>query len=73
MFLKHRTNGEMLKVLSLDDLFNMNRNSIQGCYQWGEEEQDPENFHKNDLTFLSGEALPNCWTDPHYRDHELKR
>ena len=32
-----------------------------------------EKFNKADLVFLSGEELPRCWTDPHYRDSELTR
>ena len=40
---------------------------------FGEEIQDPEKFNKSDLMFLSGEALPRCWMDSHYRDDEVKR
>jgi hypothetical protein len=35
--------------------------------------QDPEKFKKTDLCFLSGEALPRCWVDAHYRDEEMQR
>ena len=73
MFLRNKHNGEMIKVLTLDDLFCLSHPQISGRYQWGEEEQEPENFNKVDLMFLSGEGLPSCWTDPHYRDDELKR
>ena len=30
-------------------------------------------FDKQALCFLSGEDLPRCWTDPHYRDQDLAR
>jgi len=30
-------------------------------------------YMKSSLIFLSGEELPRCWTDPHYRDDELTR
>jgi hypothetical protein len=40
--------------------------------QVGEEEQEAEPVMKCDLAFLSGEPLPRCWTDPHYRDDELR-
>ena len=36
--------------------------------------EDPmEKFAKADLQFPSGEPLPRCWLDAHYRDQELKR
>jgi hypothetical protein len=71
MLLKERGNGHMVDVLNLFDLMNLNRSEVLGCYQEGEEQQDPEFFKKIDLVFLSGEELPRCWTDPHYRDDEL--
>lgn len=71
MLLKERSNGHMVEILSLVDLMNLNRDEVLGCYQEGEEQQDPERFKKANLVFLSGEDLPRCWTDPHYRDHEL--
>lgn len=72
MLLKERSNGHMVEVLNLIDLMNLNCNEVLGRYQEGEEQQDPENFRKTDLIFLSGETLPRCWTDPHYRDSELE-
>ena len=71
MLLKERSNGHMVEVLNLIDLMNLNREEVLGRYQEGEEQQDPESFKKTDLVFLSGEDLPRCWTDPHYRDNEL--
>ena len=73
MFLKDTTNGNMVEVLSLNDLFNPNHKQLVGRYNAGEELQDPEKFSKSDLEFLSGESLPRCWLDVHYRDSELKR
>lgn len=73
MLLKQKSSGHMVEVLSLVDLINLNRSEIVGRYQEGEEQQDPEKFAKADLVFLSGEGLPRCWTDPHYRDAELTR
>lgn len=71
MFLKERSSGHMVEILSLGDLFNLFHDEVVGRYQEGEEVQDPEKFKKADLIFLSGEELPRCWTDPHYRDNEL--
>jgi hypothetical protein len=73
MFLKERGNGHMVEVLGLTDLFDPFNNQLVGRVHYGEEVQDPQKFEKNQLSFLSGEGLPKCWMDPHYRDHELKR
>lgn len=73
MLLKERKSGHMVEVLSLVDLINLNREKVVGRYQEGEEQQDPAMFPKAGLIFLSGEELPRCWTDPHYRDKELAR
>ncbi|MCZ6830641.1 MAG: acetyltransferase [Gammaproteobacteria bacterium] len=73
MLLKDRNSGQMLAVEHVTDLFNLNHDCITGRFQYGEEEQDPETFRKADLVFLSGEELPRCWTDPHYRDSEMLR
>lgn len=73
MLLKQKFSGHMIEVLNLVDLFNLNNDEVLGCSQEGEEAQDSVMYKKSDLIFLSGEALPRCWTDPHYRDEELKR
>ena len=71
MFLNHRHTGHMIELLSMKELFDPYFTDVAGRYHYGEEAQDPERFEKADLVFLSGEALPRCWTDPHYRDDEL--
>lgn len=73
MLLKEMPYGHMVEVLSLVDLINLNCDEVVGRYQAGEEVQDPKKFKKTDLIFLSGESLPRCWIDPHYRDDELTR
>ena len=73
MLLKERISGHMAEVLNFVDLINLNCDEVVGRYQEGEEAQDPMKFKKTDLIFLSGEELPKCWTDPHYRDYELTR
>ena len=67
MLLKNRFNEHMVEIQNMIDLINMNQDEVVGCYQEGEEQQDPETFKKGDLVFLSGETLPRCWTDPEYR------
>lgn len=71
MLLKLKSNEHMVEVQNLIDLMNLNLDEVTGRYQEGEEQQDPEKFKKADLVFLSGEDLPRCWTDPHYRDNEM--
>lgn len=73
MFLKNKSNEDLVEVLTMKDLFDPFCKQLIGRYQHGEEEQDPEKFSKSDLCFLSGEPLPRCWLDAHYRDTELKR
>ena len=73
MLLRQMSSGHMVEVSNLVDLINLNCDEVIGQYQEGEEVQDPVSFKKSDLKFLSGEQLPHCWTDPHYRDKELTR
>ena len=73
MLFKKRMSDHMIEVLNLVDLINLNIDEVEGRYQEGEEQQDLEKFKKANLTFLSGEELPRCWTDPHYRDNEISR
>jgi len=73
MFLKESATGKLVEVLSLNDLFNPIHSNLVGRYNAGEELQDPEKFGKSGLVFLSGEPLPRCWIDVHYRDDELRR
>ncbi len=68
MFLKDRTNGDLVEVLTLKELFDPFQVEVVGRYQQGEEVQDPEKLKKAELLFPSGEVLPRCWIDPHYRD-----
>ncbi|WNC69219.1 acetyltransferase [Thalassotalea nanhaiensis] len=70
MFLKHRNNGDMVDVSDISDLTNLFHQRVSGRYQAGEELQDPEEFNKADLVFLSGEELPRCWLDPDYRSQK---
>jgi hypothetical protein len=57
----------------MGDLFDLFKDEVVGRFHFGEEVQDPEKFSKSNLEFLSGEELPRCWKDPHYRDDELIR
>ena len=71
MYLKHNKDGHLVEVLSLNDLFNPRHTHLVGRLHYGEEMQEAEKFAKADLLFPSGESLPRCWLDVHYRDAEL--
>ncbi|PKG40014.1 acetyltransferase [Psychromonas sp. Urea-02u-13] len=73
MFLQTQNTGDRVEVINLAELSDVFEDKIHGRYQAGEELQDVEVFNKSSLLFLSGEALPVCWTDPHYRDKEFQR
>jgi hypothetical protein len=72
MFLKERASGDLVEILNLKDLFDPFLDEVVGCNQHGEEVQDPEKFKKTELIFPSGEALPKCWTYPHYHNNVLR-
>ena len=61
MFLKNTNNGDVVEVLDIKGLTNPAHDKVAGRYHAGEELQDPENFTKSELFFLSDESLPKCW------------
>ncbi|OOG22338.1 acetyltransferase [Thioalkalivibrio denitrificans] len=73
MFVKDRNNGHLVEVIDRDDLMDPVKSQFKGRYNWGEDLPDPEQFKKSDIIFPSGEPLPRCWLDVHYRDNELPR
>jgi len=73
MFMKDTKTGHLVEVLDQEQLHDPFATRITGRLHYGEEMQEPEQFEKTGLAFQSGEALPACWTDPHYRDDELRK
>ncbi|MCV6591050.1 MAG: acetyltransferase [Marinobacterium sp.] len=73
MYLKESGSEHLVEILALPQLFDPYHATVQGCSHYGEERQNPEPFEKQQLLFPSGEPLPACWLNPHYRDHELRR
>ncbi|MBE9167946.1 acetyltransferase [Pleurocapsales cyanobacterium LEGE 06147] len=71
MFLKHKPSDQLVEVLTLGSVYDPCQREITGRFHAGEEMQDPEAFEKTDLIFPSGESLPRCWLDPHYREQNL--
>jgi len=72
MFLKEGDSKHLVEVLEVKDLFDPFETSVRGRLNYGEEMPEPSGFPKANLVFPSGEALPRCWTDPHYRDEEVR-
>lgn len=68
MLLEHRPSGALVEVMTPEELYNPCRCEIIGRLQAGEEMQDPDTFLKSELIFPSGEPLPRCWFDAHYRE-----
>ncbi|MDJ0737063.1 MAG: acetyltransferase [Nostocaceae cyanobacterium] len=68
MFLMHKPTGDIIEILTLDKLFNPCIKEVTGVDHLGQEMQDPASYQKMELAFPSGEALPRCWFDSHYRE-----
>ena len=64
MYLRDKSNGDLVEVLDLTAMVDPCRDELHA----GEELQDPATFRKSDLTFPSGEALPRCWIDAGYKE-----
>ncbi len=67
MFLRDKSSGDLVEVLDVTAAMDPNQDRISVCRHAGEERGDPVDALKSDLVFPSGEALPQCWTDAHYR------
>ncbi len=67
MFLRDTQSGDLVEVLDPREMFNPASNTMKVCYQAGEEVGEPTDVEKANLEFPSGEALPKCWMDTHYR------
>lgn len=68
MFLRRIDNGDMVEVIDVETLADPALPSVMGRLHAGEEMQDEESFEKADLGFPSGEPLPQCWLDLHWRE-----
>lgn len=67
MFLKDMNNGDLVDVLDVNALMDPSVGDISVRYQSGEEVGDPMDASKEHLVFPSGEVLPECWRNMHYR------
>lgn len=68
MFLEHKPSGNLVEILALDELFDPCLDQVTGRFHAGEELQEIEPFTKSHLIFPSGELLPQCWLNAHYRE-----
>ncbi len=68
MFMKHKRSGDLIEIVELTELIDPFKEKATGRFHSGEELQDAEPFNKDELVFTSGEVLPQCWVDSHYRD-----
>jgi hypothetical protein len=71
MFVKQKSSGHLIEVLEMQDLYDPSKATFKGRLNIGEDLPEPEHFDKTDTIFPSGESLPKCWVDTHYRDQEL--
>lgn len=69
MFLKHSPSGDLVEVIELTAVFDPFVATILARSQAGEDTMDVHGYEKSELIFPSGEALPLCWRDSHYREH----
>ncbi len=67
MLLKDKQSDALIEIADVGMLINPGEAVVSGRSQLGEEEQDPEDYTKTNLTFPSGEDLPRCWVDLDYR------
>jgi hypothetical protein len=68
MYLRDKSNGDLVEVLDLTVMVDPFRAELPGRYHAGEELQEPATFSKSVLVFPSGEPLPRCWVDPKYNE-----
>jgi len=68
MLLMGKETGYLIEVLDPTEVFDPFKDSFTGRLDFGEDVAEPDSFTKVSVSFPSGENLPKCWIDPHYRD-----
>ncbi len=69
MFLMDVQTSDLVEALDLKEVFDPFEQTISARTQAGEDTMDVGRYHKADLLFPSGEPLPRCWRDSHYREN----
>ncbi|TLS68989.1 acetyltransferase [Mariprofundus erugo] len=67
MYLRNAKSSDLAHVMELSELTDPNSATVRVRFHAGEEAGEPVSIQKSELSFASGEALPKCWLDPHYR------
>ncbi len=67
MFLKDADSGDLVQVVDFREATDPHQTDVRVRFQAGEEQGDVVTLAKSGLVFPSGESLPKCWLDPHYR------
>jgi len=67
MFLKDTNSGDLVQVVDFREATDPNQSDVRVRFQAGEEQGDVIAIAKSGLAFPSGESLPKCWLDAHYR------
>ncbi|GAA5187666.1 acetyltransferase [Ferrimonas gelatinilytica] len=67
MLLRDKNTGDLVEVMDDNGLHNPFVDRVKVQYQCGQDLADPELCDKQSLVFPSGEALPECWINGHYR------
>ncbi len=72
MLMMMKESGDLVELKQPQTLWDPYEHSVEAWRLSGEEQQDLESYSKDDLVFMSGESLPKCWCNVHYRDDEWK-
>jgi len=67
MYLRNAETGDLAHVVELSELTDPNVGTVMLRYHAGEEAGEPIKVKKSTIAFPSGEPLPKCWIDAHYR------
>ena len=68
MFLQIKDSRDLVKIVDVQELFDPNIETVHAQDQQGQEEQETDIYKKEELVFPSGEKLPLCWLNAHYRE-----
>jgi len=68
MYLKYIPTNDLVEVIDLQDVINPYATTVLARVYSDERGQRTDRYPKSDLTFPSGEALPQCWTERSFHD-----
>jgi len=68
MYLKYIPTDDLVEVIDLQDVINPYATTVLARVYSDERGQRTDRYPKADLTFPSGEALPQCWTQKSFHE-----